>query len=81
MDSLIGFLVTLGIISVSNVSDAEQAGRPATVQIEVEAEEPDRLDLRRERIELTNAWLRSLRRVPGQKGSRTVLASGDDPNA
>ncbi len=84
MSSLIAFLVTLGVLSVSDVPKMERAYTEPTAQVEqATPESGDRLDARRERIRITNTWLRSLRQVkakaPTQK--RTLLAAGGDPNA
>ncbi len=63
MSSLMAFLVTLGILNVSDTQDqAEFFEQPFVVEQTVGNDR--QRDLRRERIELTNAWLRQLRQVP-----------------
>ena len=76
MDTVVAFLVTLGMASVSHPAAVATTTASAPVQPAVlhPSEQPAELRIAqqrfqrqiemRERIRLTNAWLRSLRRAP-----------------
>jgi hypothetical protein len=79
MDTVVAFLVTLGMASVSQPASMDTTTANAPVQPAVlhPSEQPAELRVAqerfqrqieaRERIRLTNAWLRALRRAPFDK--------------
>ncbi|SCZ59395.1 hypothetical protein [Thiohalomonas denitrificans] len=62
MNSVIGFLIVLGVLGATEVPETNRAPEePVTVEQGVVSSEE--IEARRKQIQLTNSWLRSLRQV------------------
>lgn len=73
MNSLMAFLVTLGILNVSDGKDLVTVEQPPAVVAQA-------ADVRAERIRLTNDWLRSMRQVKrhGYEPVRPITVASAD---